>query len=299
MRPRDVPANDAPAAARNAAQIGAARSAADALMQQGRYADAVAGYRRLLKLDPASAAVRINLATALLATRKPDKAAHYMLEAFQLIPEALGRYDHVVAILYSLRPELKRAIDWTMHAWPARLSLREIAVHVSLGALATDAFLLWVLESHTICKLGLERFFTCLRAGFVAAIAEGPAPDRDFATIAMPLCCAIARQNFLNDYLFATEPLEVARASRLRAEIERALTTGEAVAPLAVAACAMYVPLGTLAGAATLIARNFAPPLAGVVRQQVIEPRDEQADRADIAQLTPIVGATSNEAPAL
>ena len=57
----------------------------------------------------------------------------------------------------------------------------------------------------------------------------------------------------------------------------------------------MYFPLTTLADAPALVRAELPPPLAGVVRQQIIEPREEEADRSRIPQLTPIVDPASIE----
>jgi SAM-dependent methyltransferase len=179
-----------------------------------------------------------------------------------------------------------------MQAWPSRLTLDDISRYVSLSALAKDELLLWTIEARPAADLRLERLLTGLRAALVAAAEQDPGAD---AGDKLRLCCAIARQAFVNEYIFASEPAEEASAQRLRDRLDAALAAGAPVEPLALAASAMYFPLTTLAGATALVGAKLPDPLAGVVRQQIIEPREEEADRSRIPQLTPIVDPASIE----
>ena len=278
--------------ARWPAALGAAKQLADLMLAQGRPAAAVDIYRRLLAHHPGSAAVRVSLAGALQVAGELDAAAHFMLEVFKLAPENV-RYFHFVAFtLYALRPSLKRAADHAMQAWPSRLTLDDISRHVPLSTLAKDELLLWIIEARPAADLRLERLLTGLRASLVAAAEQDPTAD---AGDKLRLCCAIARQAFNNEYIFATQPAEEASAKRLRDRIDAALAAQAPVEPLALAASAMYFPLTTLADATMLVRAELPPPLAGVVRQQIIEPREEETDRCCIPQLTPIVDPASIE----
>jgi hypothetical protein len=115
----------------------------------------------------------LHLSIRMICAAIAETAARHMLEAFRLAPEGVRNYRHVVLMLYSLRPALKHAADHAMHAWPRRLGLEELTGQPSLSELAADELLLWIVEAHTICDLGLERFFTSLRAALVAAVEQG------------------------------------------------------------------------------------------------------------------------------
>jgi SAM-dependent methyltransferase/Flp pilus assembly protein TadD len=278
--------------ARWPAALGAAKQLADIMLEQRRPAAAADIYRRLLTHHPASARVRVALVDALKAAGELDAAAHFMLEAFKLDPQNV-RYFHFVAFtLYALRPALKRATDHAMQVWPSRLTLGDISQHVSLSALAKDELLLWILEARPAADLRLERLLTGLRAALVAAAEQDPHADTGDK---LRVCCAIARQAFNNEYIFATQPAEEATAKRLRDRLEAALAAEAPVDPLVLAASAMYFPLTTLAHATALVRAELPQPLAEVVRQQIVEPREEETDRCRIPQLTPIVDPASIE----
>jgi len=278
--------------ARWPAAIGAAKQLADIMLAQGRPAAAADIYRRLLAHHSGSAPVRVSLVGALQAAGELDEAAHFMLEAFKLDPQHVRHFHLVAFTLYSLRPSLKRAADHALQAWPSRLTLGDISQYVSLSGLAKDELLLWILEARPAADLRLERLLTGLRAGLVAAAEEDPRAD---AGDKLRLCCAIARQAFNNEYIFATQPAEEASAKRLRDGVDAALAAGAPVEPLALAASAMYFPLTTLADATALVRAELPDPLAGVVGQQIIEPREEETDRGRIPQLTPIIDPASIE----
>src|SRR5262249_861038 len=157
----------------------------------------------------------------------------FMLEVFKLDPQNVRYFHFVAATLYALRPALKRAADHAMQAWPSRLTLSDISRHVSLSALAEDELLRWIIEARGVADLSLERLLTGLRAGLVAAAEQAPGAD---AGDKLRLCCAIARQAFVNEYVFAAEPAEEASAQRLRDRVDAALVAQAPVEPLALAA---------------------------------------------------------------
>jgi 2-polyprenyl-3-methyl-5-hydroxy-6-metoxy-1,4-benzoquinol methylase len=105
--------------------------------------------------------------------------------------------------------------------------------------------------------------------------------------------CALARQCFLNDYVFDVTEDEAAALQGLTAELNAALAGGGPVAALRLIAVAAYMPLGTLSEAPGLLDRSWPAPVAAVCRQQVSEPLEEMRLRATIPSLTPIDDAVS------
>ena len=156
------------------------------------------------------------------------------------------------------------------------------------GMVADNAFLRQLLESHTLCDLAFERFLTTLRSLLAAAADEGDADER-----LLGLCCALARQCFLNDYVFALTPEEAASAEQARQAVIAELTAGRSVAPLQLATLASYGSLGDLPIADLLLQRDWPAPLAGVIVQQIVEPRLEREIEGTIPRLTPIADAVS------
>jgi 2-polyprenyl-3-methyl-5-hydroxy-6-metoxy-1,4-benzoquinol methylase/Flp pilus assembly protein TadD len=278
------------AAERWPSDLAVATALAAILGDRGRHAEAVTAHRRVVALNPGSAAAHNGLGAALLAAGERAEAARHLLEAMKRAPEVIDTYASVVSTLTMLKPDLMAAAARAHQAWPQRLGLEELVGPDGLKALVADELLLWLLESHTVCDLVLERWLTDLRLALMMAQVQA---DDDGNEARLQLCCTIARQGFLNDYLFATRLDEDAAAVRLRDDVAAALGSDEPVAAHALAAVAMYFPLGGLPGAEALERGKFAEPLAAVVRQQVTEPRIEAADRAAIPRLTPITLNTS------
>jgi SAM-dependent methyltransferase len=109
----------------------------------------------------------------------------------------------------------------------------------------------------------------------------------------LDLCCALARQCFLNDYVFALAPEEAQAAERAREALILDLDAGRPIAPLRLAALATNVPLGALPKADALLGQDWPAPLAGVIAQQISEPLRERELDHTIPRLTPITDATS------
>ncbi len=114
-----------------------------------------------------------------------------------------------------------------------------------------------------------------------------PAPTaRDDRVLAF--YCALAKQCFINEYVFATTPEEDAQLDRLKAMLAEAIASGATIAPIQLAAIAMYQPLHALPEAKALLAYEWPAALDAVVTQQLREPLAELALRPTIARLTPI-----------
>ena len=105
--------------------------------------------------------------------------------------------------------------------------------------------------------------------------------------------CALARQCFLNEHVFAATDEELDAARTLRETVVSHLTSGAAIPELWLAALAAYMPLGALPGIERLLDARWSGALTGVLLQQVREPCEERDLRAGIPALTPIENEVS------
>ena len=105
---------------------------------------------------------------------------------------------------------------------------------------------------------------------------------------ALDFACAIARQCFVNEHVFASTDEEDAAAQQLRDKVTAALASGAPVSELWLAVVATYYPLGTLPGAGALMDTTWSDALSGVLTQELREPAEEAKLRATIPALTPI-----------
>lgn len=198
--------------------------------------------------------------------------------------------------LLEARPSIGDGVARANAAWPRRLGFEELFGRVGLAALAREPLLAALLERAPVADAGLERVLTSARRVLLdEACAELGAGGRavaatDDASIA--LRCALARQCFLNGYVFDAMEDESAHVSGLADAIDARLRDGAELPSEWIAAIASYVPLATIAAADRLLDRastgSVAAPVAALLRQQLIEPRRERELREALPRLASI-----------
>jgi SAM-dependent methyltransferase len=252
----------------------------------GKPNEAVKLYKQVLALQPDHAEACNNLACLLLAQGKRGVASGYFERALILLPQLFDDFDSVVAMLVAVNPALGEGMKRAASAWPQRLPTHDL-LGSSFVAICADALLGHVLESTSIRNVDLERLLTAMRAEFLRLAAEG-ATIRNLDDDAMAFCCALAKQCFINEYVFAITPEEAEDAERLRQKLVEALTQDSPVPSLWPCVVAMYVPLHSLPNAQALLDRAWPAALTELLTQQVREPWEERQYRDLIPRLTPI-----------
>ena len=255
--------------------------------RENKLDDATRAYKRVLALKPDHAEASNNLGVVLLAQGKLSEASQCFAQALTQIPQLFQQFKDVYGTLLAVLPPLGEVIAKARAAWPQRLPVDQLLGHAGLAAIADDPLLLCMLQSTSVRDIGLERALTSLRAALLAN-TEKTVDDSILA-----FCCAMAKQGFINEYVFATTPEEDAQVDRLKAALDEAISSGTEIASMQVAAFAMYRPLHALPGADTLLANKWPYVLAGVLAQQLREPAQELALRSTIARLTAIDDAVS------
>jgi 2-polyprenyl-3-methyl-5-hydroxy-6-metoxy-1,4-benzoquinol methylase len=270
-RSRAVPAGDA-----------AAQLFVEALrcQQQNKLDDAARAYKRLLLLKPDHAEASNNLGCVLQAQGKLNEASARFARALALTPQLYDQFAGICATLVAVLPPLGEAMRRTMAAWPQRLPPDQMFERSGLVAIAADPLLIGLLQSTPVRDIAIERVLTSLRAALLADAAAGePVSDTVLA-----FCCALAKQCFINEYVFATTPAEEAQIAQLKAALDARVV----VAPMRLAALAMYAPLHELPGAQTLLDSTWPSAVDDVLTQQLREPMQERELREQIPRLTPI-----------
>jgi tetratricopeptide (TPR) repeat protein/SAM-dependent methyltransferase len=178
--------------------------------------------------------------------------------------------------------------------WPARPAKSTLFGADVLTALAADTLLHAVLEAVPVSTIEFERALTAARHTLLeTATSEQPAEPSDIA--ALPFYAALARQCFINEYVFDCDEGERAAAAACRAKLVALLDANAPVSPLLLLAVAAYFPLYTLAEPDRLLAANQPGPVEQVLRQQVREPLEERALQAGVECLTPITDGVSEK----
>jgi tetratricopeptide (TPR) repeat protein/2-polyprenyl-3-methyl-5-hydroxy-6-metoxy-1,4-benzoquinol methylase len=189
------------------------------------------------------------------------------------------------AALIKQNPIVADAIARATKAWPSLLPATELFGPSGLAAAAGDPVLRCLLESAPIPDIDLERFLTGARSALLEiAGAAGDIGDQS----SIGFFCVLARQCFINEYVFACSDREAEQVRHLSDEVSAALASGAPVRALSLAAVGAYVPLASLAGADSLTDRPWPAAIEALLRQQIEEPREEAGDRAALPRLTAI-----------
>jgi tetratricopeptide (TPR) repeat protein/2-polyprenyl-3-methyl-5-hydroxy-6-metoxy-1,4-benzoquinol methylase len=276
--------------------VDAQRNLAVALLEQGQASRAVHCARRAADLTS-------SVDDKLLFARCAGIARHNVVDADGRLQETLLRAwselwlrpNHLAPLTIALvnaTPAVAAAIARAKGATPPQ-GLRELWGPTGLAVPASQRLLRYLLESTPAADADLERLLTQTRRIVLelAASDAGRAVDGE----ELAFCCALARQCFINEYVFACTEDEEEKARALRAALTEALQSGAAVPLVWPVAVAAYAPLHGISAADALLRGSWPAPLAAVLRQQIIEPREEKTCRAEIPRLTRIEDDVSRQ----
>jgi len=291
---------------------------------------AEASLRRAWSLRPDSEEFLYDLGLVLVTRRKTPEAVHLIVRQLERAPTWMMKTAFATCVARTrfmaddlpVRAALTAAINdpWTTplqlcwpalslvmldariascvrranESWPERLPKAALFGAEGLGALAADPLLHAVLCATPINTLEFERFLTAARHALLEA-ATSPEPRETADAAALSFYAALARQCFINEYIFDCDDSERHAAAACRASLLARLEGHEAIPPLLLLCVAAYFPLHTLPDPGRLLAPNEQGAVADVLRQQVREPLEEQALRAGIQRLTPITGGVSEK----
>jgi 2-polyprenyl-3-methyl-5-hydroxy-6-metoxy-1,4-benzoquinol methylase len=274
-------------------KIDALNGLASTLFADGMLADAMDACIRSLRAEetPAAKALFVRLVKT---TTSYDNGLlrQYLIRALsdpwcrpgQLVPASL-------ALIKSNR-EAGQCIERAVASWPRALSKEDLFGTEGLAALAADNVLSAVLENTPAAGLDLEHFLALARRALLLDVLASRFPDK-VDPLVLRFCCTLARQCYINEYVYNCTIEENDGVSWLRDAISRCITEAKAVPGAWVAAFACYSPLSLLPDSQRLGSFMTDPPLAGLYSQQVREPAQENDYRATLQKLTPIDDETS------
>jgi len=309
-------------AAAGLGHVPACNELGNALAAQGRLEDAARSYAAALERRPDFAEAHNNLGNVLLEMGALDGAWAAYARALALadVPAVhanvarLMRHPRFVAAEARARTLLARAIaePWARPADLAPAAARAIAADAritalvqraaraspgrpspddvlgvdGLSVLGEDGLLRALLTNAPVREPALERLLVMAREALLTRAQTTP----DDATL--ELHAALARQCFINEYVWPQTDDEASRVDEL-AERLRRVVAQDGTAPAAwLAAVATYRPLGDCVDAAALRAAPSGP-LAALIHQQITEPSEETRLRAALPALTRIDDAVS------
>ena len=280
-----------------------------ALLAHDEVSEAATCFRRALALKPGLTAASVNLAKASISLGDLDTAlatAKRLLDAGEPQAHALlfwcFRDPGAAPFAAAYRAELIRAMSepWGMprvltgvaaavlKADPAIGPIVEAATvgAPEIAALAGDDLLVAHLVSVQIGDAALERLLTAVRR----ALPEANKAEQE-TTLAF--ACALARQCFINEYVFACSEHETHLIRLLRDALAAAVRAEAHISPFQLATFACYAPLHTVPDARELLAREWPEPVRALLDQQIREPAQEAQIRSALPRLTPIEDSVS------
>jgi SAM-dependent methyltransferase len=157
-----------------------------------------------------------------------------------------------------------------------------------LAALAGAPLLSALLDAAPICDIEMERFLTMARRVLLDTADEMAGPGEGIG-----FYCALARQCFINEYVYAATAEEICRATNLRDSLSAVLEADAPVPVLWLVAVAAYFPLCSLPLSARLPERSWPPEISPLLTQQVHEPAEERRLGAIVPRLTDIEDGVS------
>ena len=276
IRPRDIDALNA--LARVLAVQGDAASALAIVLQSLRIKE-TAGTKRIF----------VNIVKQLRWTNDNREARSAMARA---LTEPWARPDELArasADLIKQDARIGAAVARAVEAWPRHLPASELFGPGGAKMLAEDSLFQALLVSAQNINVELERFLTVARR----LLLEAAAADNDADNAGLEFYAALARQCFINEYVFFQGAEEIRQAAGLRDALAAALETGASISSLQLLAVAAYFPLHALCGAHRLLDRTWPEPVAAILVQQVREPEEEARLRAVMPRLTFIANSVS------
>lgn len=206
------------------------------------------------------------------------------------LSEPWGRpSDLAPSCIYLLKhdPHIGEAVARVAQAWPRRLAAQDLFGPQGIAAVAADPLLCALLDSAPICDIELERFLTMARHALLS-VATGERTCGGVDDAVLNFYGALARQCFINEYVFAWTDEEAKQALSLRDAMAASLKAEAEIPALWPLAVAAYFPLHRLALADRLAARTWPDAVSAVLAQQVQEPAQERNYRTTIPCLTSV-----------
>jgi tetratricopeptide (TPR) repeat protein/SAM-dependent methyltransferase len=289
------------ALARKPDYINAYNNLARAFLAMGQWDNALGAVRRALMIAETDETKSLFVLCAQVLPAPPDVDDFRSL-MIRALSEPWGRANGLASIAARAVKQdaaVRACMARAAAARPPRLPADELLGPGGLGAVLRHRLLICLMQLAGISDMELELLLTAVRFAMleVASTTTTSEVAREAGSNdeIVNFCCALARQCFLNEQVFAVTAEEIAHAEGLRESVVAALASGGNVPELQLAVVAMYFPLHSLPGAEALLDRAWSNPVAGLLVQQVREPAEERQLRSSIPALTPIDDEVSHQ----
>jgi SAM-dependent methyltransferase len=253
----------------------------------GDHRAAVKMFAKAIASDQVNAACHYNVGNSYQALGNRTKAVAHFSKALALGMDAKA----VPFILQS--PVIASYVARIAGKLPLPVTNVELFGAESVVPLANDLFLRCAMEATTLPSAQLEVILGYARAELLRLAGEQGDDNGETDGDIVAFACALARQCFINEYVYAEAEAESGLANALRERLLQDLASGAAIIPLTLAVVAAYFPLHGLPKAEALLRRDWPATVAGLLQVQLREPFEEVGERTAIATLSPIKDSVS------
>ena len=300
----------------------------NALKKLGRLEEAELSYRKAIMLKPDHTEAHYSLCAALLEnnnfsaafdaavhlikTKPTDQVKILFIEAAKKVNpifwdsaisklvmtallESWGRPSDLMPFacrLLKTDPEFMQALERSIHARNQDNSDDIFVRSFREKSLNSSPLLLTMLSSSPIPDVEIEIFLTALRRQFLIFVTSVIFEEGE-ANVVANLYCALARQCFINEYVYFQTPEEIDESEHLRDRLKKALESEEVIPAILVIVVACYFPLYSFPRIEKLLRQAWSLEVKAVLTQQIEEPFLELNLRKSIACLTNIENQVS------
>jgi SAM-dependent methyltransferase len=253
----------------------------------GDHGAAVKMFARAIASDEVNAACHYNIGNSYRALGNRTKAIAHFSKAL-----ALGMDERAVAFILQ-SPVIATYVARIAVKWPLPITNVELFGTEGVMPLAKDLFLRCAMEATTLPSMQLEVLLGYARAELLRLANEHGEDNGEIEDDIVAFACALARQCFINEYIYAQAGAESELASALRDRLLQDLASGAAITPLTLAVVAACFPLNAMPMAEALLRREWPATVGGLLQVQLREPLEEAGERAAIATLAPVENSIS------
>ena len=293
------------------------------LLQQGRIDEAEPVFKKALRYEPRCSSALLGLSAIALSQGAHDAALTAAIEALRIdetseakqafvacirnthfveagatirelliraLSEPWGRPRELSAASRSVivsNPDIRACIDRATAAWPTRQSEAALFGPAGLAAVAGEPLLRCLLENVQICDPAFERLLTLSRHVLLVAARQAALADKPEEKL-LSFSCALARQCFINEFVYSHTDEEIELAGQLRNNLATALEAESPFPVLWLTAVASYFPLSSLPSINHVTTASWPDPVAGLLRLQVVEPAKERQFGAGLLRLSAV-----------
>lgn len=294
-----------------------------ALQELGRLSEAQASYRSAIALNPNFVQAHLNLGRNLLESNHLPAALDAAVRLARTAPtvEARGLFVDVAkraspqtwddtlsetvceallepwgrpsdlakfaCQLLKTDPTFMRALELSRDGHSQDRYVDMLFSSDSERSLAPSRLLFALLSSSPIADAEIEALCTGLRQHVLEANSADML-NSNAVEVTPALCCALAQQCFINEYVYFQTPKEIEDSESLKARLVQALESAQAIPAAWVIAVACYFPLYSVRGAEKLLQLEWSSEVRAVLIQQLQEPLDELQLRTSIPCLSGI-----------